>query len=101
MTSDGNIWRRREGVEPSENLTAPRLVLKTSGTTGHLPSPLVKSTTYRGWIGCAGFLGEALGTIEHGRHVGFLDVNISGVHLPAFMTDRFHRHFSRNTAPCP
>jgi hypothetical protein len=33
------IWRRREGVEPSGNLTAPRLVLKTSGTTGHLPSP--------------------------------------------------------------
>jgi hypothetical protein len=34
-----DIWRRREGVEPSGNLTAPRLVLKTSGTTGHLPSP--------------------------------------------------------------
>ena len=32
-------WRRREGVEPSEDLTIPRLVLKTSGTTGHLPSP--------------------------------------------------------------
>jgi probable H4MPT-linked C1 transfer pathway protein len=32
-------WRRREGVEPSGDLTAPRLVLKTSGTTGRLPSP--------------------------------------------------------------
>jgi len=32
-------WRRREGVEPSEDLTAPRLVLKTSGATGRLPSP--------------------------------------------------------------
>src|SRR6266545_2027260 len=36
-------WRRREGVEPSGDLTAPRLVLKTSGTTGHLPSPLLKN----------------------------------------------------------
>jgi hypothetical protein len=36
-------WRRREGVEPSGNLTAPRLVLKTSGTTGHLPSPFAES----------------------------------------------------------
>ena len=35
-------WRRREGVEPSGDLTTPRLVLKTSGTTGHLPSPQVK-----------------------------------------------------------
>jgi len=34
------FWRRREGVEPSGDLTTPRLVLKTSGTTGHLPSPL-------------------------------------------------------------
>src|SRR3990167_9227053 len=33
------LWRRREGVEPSGDLTIPRLVLKTSGTTGHLPSP--------------------------------------------------------------
>jgi hypothetical protein len=33
------IWRRREGVEPSGDLTAPRLVLKTSGTAGHRPSP--------------------------------------------------------------
>jgi hypothetical protein len=33
------FWRRREGVEPSGDLTTPRLVLKTSGTTGHLPSP--------------------------------------------------------------
>ncbi len=32
-------WRRREGVEPSGDLTAPRLVLKTSGATGRLPSP--------------------------------------------------------------
>src|SRR5918997_362585 len=40
------IWRRREGVEPSGNLTAPKLVLKTSGTTGHLPSPYEISTTY-------------------------------------------------------
>jgi hypothetical protein len=37
--SGADSWRRREGVEPSGNLTAPRLVLKTSGTTGHLPSP--------------------------------------------------------------
>jgi len=36
-------WRRREGVEPSGDLTAPRLVLKTSGTTGHLPSPHLKN----------------------------------------------------------
>src|SRR5262245_34721195 len=35
------LWRRREGVEPSGDLTIPRLVLKTSGTTGHLPSPLL------------------------------------------------------------
>ena len=34
-------WRRREGVEPSGDLTTPRLVLKTSGTTGHLPSPRI------------------------------------------------------------
>ena len=34
-------WRRREGVEPSGGLTTPRLVLKTSGTTGHLPSPVM------------------------------------------------------------
>jgi hypothetical protein len=38
-------WRRREGVEPSGDLTIPRLVLKTSGTTGHLPSPTMISTT--------------------------------------------------------
>jgi len=43
-----NSWRRREGVEPSGNLTTPRLVLKTSGTTGHLPSPVVKSVTCYG-----------------------------------------------------
>lgn len=36
-------WRRREGVEPSTDHTARRLVLKTSGTTGHLPSPFVAS----------------------------------------------------------
>src|SRR6185503_3376108 len=38
-----HFWRRREGVEPSGDLTAPRLVLKTSGTTGHLPSPRDKN----------------------------------------------------------
>ena len=32
-------WRRGEGVEPSRDLTVPRLVLKTSGATGRLPSP--------------------------------------------------------------
>src|SRR5262245_38775940 len=32
-------WRRREGVEPSGDLTAPSPVLKTGGTTGRLPSP--------------------------------------------------------------
>src|SRR5262245_42622963 len=40
-----SMWRRREGVEPSGDLTTPRLVLKTSGTTGHLPSPRIKSST--------------------------------------------------------
>jgi len=34
-------WRRREGVEPSADLAIRRLVLKTSGATGHLPSPLI------------------------------------------------------------
>src|SRR5262245_33173387 len=32
-------WRRGEGVEPSRDLTAPRLALKTSGATGRLPPP--------------------------------------------------------------
>ena len=41
------FWRRREGVEPSGDLTTPRLVLKTSGTTGHLPSPSVKISYLR------------------------------------------------------
>jgi hypothetical protein len=40
LTRKKSFWRRREGVEPSGSLTTPRLVLKTSGTTGHLPSPL-------------------------------------------------------------
>src|SRR5262245_10143357 len=35
------LWRRREGVEPSGDLAIPRLVLKTSGTTGHHPSPSI------------------------------------------------------------
>ena len=39
MLAGEGRWRRREGVEPSGDLTAPRLVLKTSGATGHLPSP--------------------------------------------------------------
>jgi hypothetical protein len=39
-----------EGREsnPPGNLTIPRLVLKTSGTTGHLPSPAMFSITYDG-----------------------------------------------------
>jgi hypothetical protein len=42
----GGSWRRREGVEPSGDLTIPRLVLKTSGTTGHLPSPFLLQGRY-------------------------------------------------------
>src|SRR5262245_58808806 len=46
------LWRRREGVEPSGDLTIPRLVLKTSGTTGHLPSPAMFSITYGRLVLC-------------------------------------------------
>ena len=86
------FWRRREGVEPSGDLTTPRLVLKTSGTTGHLPSPLVKSST------CA-LLTLAIGALctilvstifcpcpESRRNVLFLQVEISLVHHDARVT---------------
>ena len=50
------LWRRREGVEPSGDLTTPRLVLKTSGATGRLPSPRMRRSSRRpdAILDCAG-----------------------------------------------
>src|SRR5690349_21828738 len=99
------MWRRREGVEPSGNLTTPRLVLKTSGTTGHLPSPQVISTIYvRSRIG-----GTILSTIyvaifnrsrtESRCNVFVLQVNVAFVHLHTGMAACAHGNINVDTAP--
>ena len=101
-------WRRREGVEPSGDLTAPRLVLKTSGTTGHLPSPYINSDVCVLISGPRNVVSTMSGYHFNGgsgsecrSDIPSLKIDITLVHLHRCMPSCFHGDINRDTLARP